>query len=150
MICKQCRGIGPHLQAREKSHGFYRVTAGTWGIFSSYSRDDPSKLVFVQRSQDSGLVTRDTSAISTRLGRAIRTHFEVRRETEGPFLVSTLILGFLSIFKKSQDSSTFEALNCVCLSRCQRDARTLSRLGGDLGLSLGPPHGIQTSLHLVR
>ena len=37
------------------------------------------------------------------------------------FLVRTVILGFLSIFKKSQSSSPFEALNSVCLSRGQRD-----------------------------
>ena len=42
------QGIGPHLAARGKSHGFSRVAAGTWGIFSSYSGDEPSKLVFVQ------------------------------------------------------------------------------------------------------
>ena len=46
---------------------------------------------------------------------------EVRQETEVHFLVGTVILGFLSIFKKSQASSPFEALNSVCLSRCQRD-----------------------------
>ena len=33
--CMQWRGIGPHLVARGKSHGFSRVAAGTWGIFSS-------------------------------------------------------------------------------------------------------------------
>ena len=48
---------------------------------------------------------------------------EVRQETEVHFLVGTVILGFLSIFKKSQASSPFEALNSVCLSRCQRDVR---------------------------
>ena len=48
---------------------------------------------------------------------------EVRRETEGHFLVGTVILGFLSIFKKSQASSPFEALNSARLSRCQRDLR---------------------------
>ena len=32
-----------------------------------------------------------------------------------------MILGFLSIFKKGQASSPFEALNSVCLSTCQRD-----------------------------
>ena len=37
------------------------------------------------------------------------------------FLVGTVILGFLSIFKKSQASSPFEALNSVCLSRYQSD-----------------------------
>ena len=38
-------------------------------------------------------------------------------------IVGTVILGFLSIFTKSQTSSLFEALNSVCLVRCQRDAR---------------------------
>ena len=41
---KQCRGIGPHLARRGKSHGFSRVAAGTRGIFSSYSGDIHSKL----------------------------------------------------------------------------------------------------------
>ena len=40
----QYRGIGPHLVARGKSHGFSRVAAGTWGILSSYSGDVHSKL----------------------------------------------------------------------------------------------------------
>ena len=44
---------------------------------------------------------------------------EVRWETRRPFLVSTEILVFLSIFKKSQASALFEALNSVGLSRCQ-------------------------------
>ena len=46
---------------------------------------------------------------------------EVRQETEVHFLVGTSILGFLSILKKSQASSPFEALNSVCLSRYQSD-----------------------------
>ena len=33
LLCMQCRGFGPHLVARGKSHGFCRVAAGTWGIF---------------------------------------------------------------------------------------------------------------------
>ena len=45
----------------------------------------------------------------------------VRQETKAHFLVGTIILGFLSIFKKSQASSPFEALNSVCLSRYQSD-----------------------------
>ena len=45
----------------------------------------------------------------------------MRQETEDQFLGGTVILGFLSIFKKSQASSPFEALHSVCLSRCQRD-----------------------------
>ena len=53
--------------------------------------------------------------------RTIRTHLEMKQETEVLFLVGTVILGFLSIFKKSKASTTFEALNSVCLSRCQSD-----------------------------
>ena len=47
----------------------------------------------------------------------------MRQETEIHFLVDTVILGFLSIFKKSKASSPYEALNSVCLSRVQRDLR---------------------------
>ena len=47
----------------------------------------------------------------------------MRQETEVHFLVGRDILGFLSIFKKSQASSPFEALNSVCLSSGQRDMR---------------------------
>ena len=123
LLCRQCRGIGPHLVAGGKSYGFSRVAAGTWRIFSSCGVNDPSKLVFVKRCQDSCLVTRDTSGICSRLVRSIWTLLKVRWGTQGPFLVATVILGFLSIFKKSQAQSTFEVLNSVCLSRCERDLR---------------------------
>ena len=63
----------------------------------------------------------DTSGIETRLGRTIRTLLEVRQETKSHFLVGTVILRFLSILKKSQASSPFEALNSECLSRYQSD-----------------------------
>ena len=46
---------------------------------------------------------------------------ELRQETKAHFLVGTVILRFLFIFKKSQASSPFEALNSVCLSRYQSD-----------------------------
>ena len=77
----------------------------------------------VQGSQDSCLVMRDASGISTRLGRAIQTFLEVMCETMCPFLVATVILGFLSILKKTQASSHFEALNSACLLRYQRYVR---------------------------
>ena len=48
---------------------------------------------------------------------------EVMRETQGPFPFSTGILRFLLIFKTSQASSHFEALNSVCFSRCQKHGR---------------------------
>ena len=119
----QCRGIGPHLAASGKSYGFSRVAAGTWGIFSSYGGDVPSKLVFVQQHQDSSLVTRETSRISSKLGRAIGMLLEVRRETQAPLPFATVILRFPSTLKRSQASSPFEALNSACLSRCERDVR---------------------------
>ena len=43
----QCRGIGPHLVARGKSHGYSRVAAGRWVIYSSYDGDAHSKREFV-------------------------------------------------------------------------------------------------------
>ena len=63
LLCMQCREIGPHLSMRGKSHGFSRVVAGSWGIFSNYVGDGHSKLVFVQCRQDSYLVRMDTSGI---------------------------------------------------------------------------------------
>ena len=51
--------------------------------------------------------------------RIIQIFPEVRWETKRPFLVSTEILGFLSIFKKRQASSSLEALTSTSLSRCQ-------------------------------
>ena len=47
----------------------------------------------------------------------------MRQETEVHFLVGTVILVFLSIFKKSQALSPYEALNSVCLSRGQTGFR---------------------------
>ena len=122
LLCTQCRESGPHL-AVKYSHVFSRVAAGTWGIFSSYDGDEPSKLLFVHQCHDSCLITRDTSGISSRLGRAIYTLLQVRRETTRPFPVVTGILGFLSIFKKSQASTPLEALNSMCLLKFHRDAR---------------------------
>ena len=47
LLCMECRGIGPHLVARGKSHGFSRVAAGNCVIFSSYDGDAHSKREFV-------------------------------------------------------------------------------------------------------
>ena len=63
LLWTQCRGIGPLLAARGKSHWFSRVAAGTWGIFSSYSGDVHSKLEFVQWSQDNCLGMTDNSGM---------------------------------------------------------------------------------------
>ena len=47
----------------------------------------------------------------------------MRQETKVHFLFGTVILGLLSIFKKSQASSPYEAFNSVCLSRGHTDVR---------------------------
>ena len=47
LLSMQWRGIGPHLVARGKTHGFSRVVAGTSGILSSYDEDAHSKREFV-------------------------------------------------------------------------------------------------------
>ena len=47
LLCMQCRGIGPLLVARRESHGFSRVAAGTWVIFSNYDGEAQSKREFV-------------------------------------------------------------------------------------------------------
>ena len=49
-LCMQCRGIGPHLPARGKSHVFSRIAAGTCGIFSIYGGDVHSKRVCLVKS----------------------------------------------------------------------------------------------------
>ena len=89
LLCMQCQGIRPHLAPRRKSHGFSQVEAGTWGIFSSYDGNGPSKLVFVQRTQDAYLVSGDTSGLFSSLGRAMGTPLEVRMETQCPFPIAT-------------------------------------------------------------
>ena len=106
----------------------------TW-IFSNCSRNlgyilelwrvGISILVFLQHRQHSCLVMMDTSAIYARLLRTIRTLLEVRSDTEDHFLFDTVILGFLTIFKNCQASSTFEAVNSTWLSSCQMDVRPL-------------------------
>ena len=123
LLSMKCRGIGPHLAARGKSHEFSRVVAGTWCIFSSYGGDGHLKLEFVQQRQDSCLVMTDTSGSCTMLGRKIQTLLEVSQEAKRPLLVGTVILVFLSIFTKSQASSPFESLNSAHLSKSQMDVR---------------------------
>ena len=47
LLCMLYRGIGPHLVARGKSHGFSRVAAGKGAVFSRYDGDAHSKREFV-------------------------------------------------------------------------------------------------------
>ena len=57
------------------------------------------------------------------LGRKIQTLLEVSWDAKSPLLVGTVLLIFLSIFKKSQASSPFEALNSAQLSKSKMDVR---------------------------
>ena len=57
------------------------------------------------------------------LGRKTQTLLDVSREAKLPLLVGTVILVFLSIFRKSQASSAFESLNSARLSKSQMDVR---------------------------
>ena len=62
------------------------------------------------------------------LGRKIQSLLEVIPEATRPLSVGTVILVFLSIFTKSQASSTFEAMNSAHLSMCQKDvSKSLSQ-----------------------
>ena len=125
LLWTQCRGIGAHLAVRGKSHGFSRVVAGTWGIFSSYGGEVHSKLEFVQLSQDTCLDMRDNLGMKTRRGRTIRTLLEFKCEFRSLFLFETVILGFLTLLKNCQASSTFEAMNSTWLLSCQRHVRPI-------------------------
>ena len=58
----------------------------------------------------------------------IRTLLEVRTDTEDHFLFDPVILGFLTMFKNFQSSSTFEAVNSTWLSSSQRDVRPLFKM----------------------
>ena len=67
----------------------------------------------------------------------------MRRDTECHFLVGIVILGFLTIYKKGQASSTFEALNSACHSRFQKDVRPPVEMRARLGLSVWSLQGFR-------
>ena len=85
LLFMQCRGIRPHLTARGMSHGFSRLSLGTWCIFSHNGWDGRSKFVFVQRPQISCLVARGTSGFSLGQGSAVGTPIQVRWRPRVPF-----------------------------------------------------------------
>ena len=75
---------------------------------------------------------------------------EVRREAKHPLLVGTFILVFLSIFTKSQESSTFEAMNSAHLLMCQRDVRPSVQKSWRTMAFSRVSTGDSVTLHLVR
>ena len=123
LLCTHCQGIEPHHALRGKFHCFPRIAVGTWVIMSIYGGDGPSKLVFVQRCQDTCLFARDTLGFSSSLGKSTRPPIELTWDTQCAFPVALVILGFLSIFKGSHASFPFEALKSACLLSCQRHVR---------------------------
>ena len=54
----------------------------------------------------------------------------MRRDSKYHFLFDTVILGFITIFKNCQASSTFEAVYSTSLSSYQRDVRPLFEMRG--------------------
>ena len=71
--CMLLRGIGPHLAARGKSHGFSHVAAGTWGTYPIYGR------VAIQNSW----LFRDVSTLSSYEGHLRNLHEAWLGNTEG-------------------------------------------------------------------
>ena len=126
-VWKKPKSFHQGNQASSRGKGevswFFSSCGGNLGYVLKVRRGQPFKTRVGSRRQDSCLVARDTPGFSLRLGRAIGTPLEVRRETQGPFPVATGILRFLSIFKRRQASTPFEALNSAFLSSCQRDVR---------------------------
>ena len=100
--------------SRGKGHGswLFSSCSANLGYILQLQRGWLFKIRVVQQHQDSCLLVRQS----------IWTLLDFRRETEHPFLVFMVILGFLSVFK-CQASSPFEALNFACLLRCVRDMR---------------------------
>ena len=58
-------------------------------------------------------------------GRTIRTLLDVKWEFRSVFLFDRVILGFLTILKNCQASSTLETRNSTWFSSCQRHVRPL-------------------------
>ena len=75
---------------------------------------------------------------------------EVRREAKHPLFVGTVILVFLSIFTKTQASSTSEAMNSVHLSMYQKDVRPSVQKSWRTMAFSRVSTGDSVTLHLVR
>ena len=114
-------------QASSRGEGevscFFSSCCGNLGYIVELSQRWPFKTHVCSVTSRLLSSSTDTSRISPRLGREIGMLLEVRRETQCPFQVATGILIFLSIFKKSQASSPFEALNSAYFPRCQRNVK---------------------------
>ena len=63
LLCTKCREIKPHLPTRGMSHGISRVVWDPGAYSRVTAGNGHSKLHFVQRSQDTCLVTTHTSGI---------------------------------------------------------------------------------------
>ena len=102
---------GIALQAMHGIRASSRSEGEVSGVFSSWGRN-PGYILELRRgwpfktrvcSATLGLLSSYDGQLRnlTRLGRTIWTLLEVRQKTKRPFLDGTVILGFLSIFKKS-------------------------------------------------
>ena len=149
LLCIQRRGIGPHLAEKGKSHGFSRVVAGTWGIISSNGGDVHSKLEFIQWSQDTCLGMR--TALEAKLG------WEENMDASGgqaggqAFLIIWIIyIGIPINFHEESGIVSFLRIELRATLHVSKGCEPSVQKGVELWLSLGPPQGIRSSLHLVR
>ena len=123
LLCMQCRGIGPHLVVRGKSHGFSRVAAGT-GVYSRVTKG------MSIRNSSLFIEVRNLSRYEGQLRNVnyawqVNWELEVKWEFSSLFLFEIVILGCLTILKNFQASSKLEAVNSTWLSSCQRHVRSL-------------------------
>ena len=95
--------------ARGTSPDFSLLASRTWDIFSRDIRDGHTKVMLVQRHQDSCLAREGHIVTLLEAWKRNREAYRWETETQGPFPLPTCIMGFLSIFKRSQASSNFEA-----------------------------------------
>ena len=122
LLCMQCRGIGPHLAARGKSHEFSRVASGT--------------LYILEIRREWQYETRDCSATSGLLssyeGHLGKLNYAWQENIDAsggePGGQASLISWHSYIvipinFHKSEASSPFEAMKSAQLSMCQKDVR---------------------------
>ena len=93
------------------------------GVYSRLQRGWPFKIVFVQGTS---VLLSSYEGHLTNVFEAWQNNRDASRGEAGdPGSLSSCHrnIGLLSIFKRSQASSAFEAVNSACLSRCQMDVR---------------------------
>ena len=82
LLCMQCRGIGPHLVATGKSHGFSRVAAGNWGIEKRWAGEKQAGIKIARRNINNLRYTDDTTLVAEREEELKSILMKVKEESE--------------------------------------------------------------------